>query len=173
VTITQGMSEVDSADRMPMDPSKSRKKGGGRKLAEEKIPGLTDVIEDFMEPHTGGDPMNPLKWTSKSLRAIEEALAQKGYIVSDTTIGEILRKLGYTLQANRKDISISASHPDRDAQFEYINRTAQEYMAAGWPVVSVDAKKKEKIGNFKNYGTEYVRKGKATKVLDHDFDQSA
>jgi hypothetical protein len=93
VTITQGISEIDSADSMPMDPSRSRKKGGGRKSAEEKIPELTDVIEDFMEPHTGGNPMNPLKWTSKSLHAIEEALARKGHLVSDTTIRETLRKL--------------------------------------------------------------------------------
>ena len=94
---------------------------------------------------------------------------QKGYKVSDTTIAEMLKKQGYSLQANKKDLAIKSSHPDRNAQFEYINKTALECMAAGQPVISIDAKKKEKIGNFKNEGVEYSRKHEPVKVLDHDF----
>jgi hypothetical protein len=100
---------------------------------------------------------------------IEKVLNERGYDVSDTTIAEILKAQGYSLQSNKKDLAIKPSHPDRDAQFEYINRAAREQMDAGQPVISIDAKKKENIGNFKNGGAEYSRKGEPIKVLDHDF----
>ena len=126
-------------------------------------------LEELLEPYTKGDPMNPLKWTSKSTRVLEAAFKQKGYMISDTTIAEILKAQGYSLQSNKKDLSIKSSHPDREAQFEYINKTAQEYMNAQQPVISIDAKKKENIGNFINKGAEYSRKREPVKVLDHDF----
>jgi len=113
--------------------------------------------------------MNPLKWSSKSTRSLEAALAERGYKISDTTIAEKLKAIGYSLQSNKKDLAIAPSHPDRDAQFEYINKTAIETMAAGDPVLSIDAKKKENIGNFKNSGAEYSPKHEPIKVLDHDF----
>jgi transposase len=169
VTITQGMAEINSEGYQPQAQSRCRKKGGGRKTIEAKNPDIIRELEKLLEPYTKGDPMNPLKWTSKSLRKLEEALAQKGYTVSDTAIAEILKKLGYSLQANKKDLAITPSHPDRDAQFEHINKTALEHMLAGQPVISIDAKKKENIGNFINGGAEYRRRREPVKVLDHDF----
>ena len=169
VTITQGMSEINSEDYEPRVQSRCRREGGGRKLIEKKNPEILRELDELLEPYTKGNPMNPLKWTSKSTRALEEALGQKGYTVSDTTIAEMLKTQGFSLQANRKELAITPSHADRNAQFEYINKTAIEHMAAGQPVISIDAKKKENIGNFKNSGTEYSRKGEAVKVLDHDF----
>ena len=169
VTITQGMAEINSEGYSAEAQIRCRKKGGGRKPIEVKIPEIIPELEKLLEPYTKGDPMNPLKWTSKSMRAIENALAQKGYKISDTVIAEILKKQGYSLQANKKDLAIKPSHPDRNAQFEYINKTALEHMAAGQPVISIDAKKKENVGNFKNNGAEYSRKREPVKVFDHDF----
>jgi hypothetical protein len=163
------MTEITSEGYQPQAQSRCRKEGGGRKTIEAKNPDILRELEKLLEPYTKGDPMNPLKWSSKSLRKLEEALAQRGYTVSDTAIAEILKKLGYSLQSNIKDLAITASHPDRDAQFEYINKTAIEYMKAGQPVISIDAKKKENIGNFINNGAEYGRKRDPVKVLDHDF----
>ena len=169
VTITQGMAEINSEGYEPRAQSRCRREGGGRKLIGTKNPEILRELDELLQPYTKGDPMNPLKWTSKSTRALEEALWQKGYTVSDTTIAEMLKTQGYSLQANRKELAVTPSHADRNAQFEYINKTAIEHMAAGQPVISIEAKKKEKIGNFKNGGTEYGRKGEAVKVLDHDF----
>jgi len=169
VTITQGMAEINSEEYQAKAQTRSRKKGGGRKPIEAKNPEIIPELEKLLEPYTKGDPMNPLKWTSKSMRALENALAQKGYRISDTVIAEMMKKLGYSLQANRKDLAIKPSHPDRNAQFEYINKTALEQMAAGQPVISIDAKKKENVGNFKNTGAEYSLKREPLKVLDHDF----
>jgi len=169
VTITQGMVEINSEGYVPKAQSRCRREGGGRKLTGTKNPEISRELEELLEPYTKGDPMNPLKWTSKSTRALEVALGQKGYTVSDTTIAEMLKTQGYSLQANRKELAITPSHADRNAQFEYINKTAIEHMSTGQPVISIDAKKKENIGNFKNSGAEYNKKGGATKVLDHDF----
>jgi transposase len=169
VTITQGMAEINSEGYQPQGQIRCRKKGGGRKSIETKYPQIIHELEQLLEAHTKGDPMNPLKWSSKSIRTLEKALEQKGYKVSDTTIAEMLKKQGYSLQANRKDLAIKPSHPDRNAQFEYINKMALKCMAAGQPVISIDAKKKENIGNFKNSGVEYSRKHEPIKVLDHDF----
>jgi transposase len=169
VTITEGMAEINREGYQAQAQSRCRKQGGGRKTIVAKNPGILKELEKLLEPYTKGDPMNPLKWTSKSLCKLEEALAQKGYKVSDTVIAEMLKRLGYSLQANKKDLAIKPSHPDRDAQFEYINKTAMEYMQKGQPVLSIDAKKKENIGNFKNHGAEYSLKGEAVKALDHDF----
>jgi len=169
VTITQGMAEINCEGYQPQAQTRVRKKGGGRKLLETKDPKIKQDLIGLLEPHTKGDPMNPLKWTSKSTRALEKELANKGHKVSDTTIAEILRTAGYSLQVNKKDLAITPSHPDRDAQFLYINKTAIEQMEAGQPVISIDTKKKENIGNFKNNGAEYSKNGEPVKVLDHDF----
>ena len=169
VTITQGMAEISSEGYRPEVQNRCRKKGGGRKLIETKSPDVLQELDKLLEPYTKGDPMNPLRWSSKSMRALEDALEQKGYKISDTTIAEKLKALGYSLQSNKKDLAIKPSHPDRDAQFAYINKTALEYIGIGQPVVSIDAKKKENIGNFKNNGAEYSRKHDPVKVLDHDF----
>lgn len=169
VTITQGMIEINSEGYQPRVQTRCRKEGGGRKQIKTKNPEILHELDELLEPYTRGDPMNPLKWTSKSMRVLEKAIEQKGYTISDTTIAEILKAQGYSLQANRKELAITPSHADRNSQFEYINQAAIEHMAAGQPVISIDAKKKENIGNFKNNGTEYSRKGEAVKVLDHDF----
>jgi len=169
VTITQGMTEINSEGYQPEMTDRLRRKGGGRKQIVANNPQIIQEIEELLEPHTKGDPMNPLRWSSKSMRAIEKVLNERGYEVSDTTVAEILRVQGYSLQSNKKDLAIKPSHPDRDAQFEYINKTARRQMDAGEPVISIDAKKKENIGNFKNSGAEYSRKREPVKVLDHDF----
>ena len=169
VTITQGMAEINSEGYQAKAQNRCRRKGGGRKSIETKNPEILKELEKLLEPYTKGDPMNPLKWTSKGMRNLEDALEQKGYKVSDTIIAEMLKKSGYSLQSNKKELAIKPSHPDRNAQFEHINKTALEYMQAGEPVISIDTKKKENIGNFKNNGTEYSRKGEPVKVLDHDF----
>jgi transposase len=169
VTITEGMKEINSDGYKPEAQARCRKEGGGRKLMEIKNPQIIRELEEILEPFIKGSPMNPLRWTSKSTRVIEAALKNKGYVISDTTIAEILKAQGYSLQSNRKELAIKPSHPDRNAQFEYINKTALEYMSLRQPVISIDAKKKENIGNFKNNGAEYSRKHEPVKVLDHDF----
>jgi transposase len=163
------MKEINSEGYTPKAEVRCRKKGGGRKMKEDENPEIIEMLESFLESHTKGNPENPLKWTSKSTRKIEQAFAEKGYKISDTTIGEILKSQGYSLQSNRKDLAIKPSHPDRNAQFEHINETSKAYMSSGQPVISIDAKKKENIGNFKNNGVEYSKKKEAVRVLDHDF----
>lgn len=168
VTITRGLSEIQPGSTLAPAP-RCRRPGGGRKRLDAKHPGLLGELQALLEPHTKGDPMNPLVWSSKSTRALEAALREKGYSISDTTVAERLKSLGYSLQANKKDLALTPCHPDRDAQFEHINATAKAHMAAGNPVISIDAKKKEIIGNFKNHGAEYARKKTPVKVFDHDF----
>jgi transposase len=169
VTISQGLKEIAKYGVVCLKDNRSRREGGGRKLTEKKNPSVLQELELLVAPNTKGDPMNPLLWCSKSTRKLEKALNDKGYVVSDTTIGELLKMQGYSLQSNKKDLAIKPSHIDRDAQFEYINRKAKNFMEMGVPVISIDAKKKENIGNFKNNGSEYRQKKEATKVLDHDF----
>jgi transposase len=169
VTITQGMSEINSEGYEANAENRSRKKGGGRKQIKTINPEILQEIDKLLEPYTKGDPMNPLRWSSKSMRALEAVLNEKGYRVSDTTIADLLKEQGYTLQSNRKELTIKPSHPDRNAQFEYINKTAADQMAKGQPVISIDAKKKENLGNFKNNGAEYSKKKEPIQVLDHDF----
>jgi len=163
------MTEINHEGYQPQAQKRCRKEGGGRKLIETKNPHIVKELEMLLEPYTKGDPINPLKWTSKSTRTLEAAFKKKGYTISDTTIAGILKAQGYSLQSNRKELAITPIHPDRDVQFEYINKTALEYIKARQPVISIDAKKKENIGNFINKGTEYSRKREPVKVLDHDF----
>ena len=145
-----------------------RKPGGGRKKKTEEAESLLSTLEAIVNAHTRGDPMNPLLWTSKSLRHIKKALKEKGFKVSYVTIGVLLKSLGYSLQANRKTDE-GATIEDRNEQFEYINTSAISFMTDLCPVISVDCKKKELIGNFKNNGTEWEQEKKPTEVKVYDF----
>ena len=169
VTITEGIYELENDTGNNIDLIQCRRRGGGRKPVEEKQPGIIEALEELVEAHTSGDPMALLMWTSKSVRNLSAALSEKGYTASHVLVSNLLKDMGYTLQADRKDITINTQHPDRNAQFEYINEQSKLFYLKGAPVLSIDAKKKEKIGNFINKGREYHKKGEAPKVLDHDF----
>jgi hypothetical protein len=163
------MSELAGDKTGDTEIVRCRRRGGGRKPAELKQPGITDALKDLVEAHTKGDPEALLLWTSKSVRNLSRALGVLGYTASHVLVSTMLKEMGYTLQADRKDIAISTQHPDRNAQFEYIHEQAKLFFLKGCPVLSIDAKKKEKIGNFANNGREYHKKGEGPKVLDHDF----
>jgi len=126
VTITEGMAEINKEGYEAKAETRCRKKGGGRKPIESKEPGIIQELENLLEPHTKGDPMNPLKWSSKSMRAIEKVLNEKGYEISYGTVAELLKKHGYSLQTNKKELAIKPSHPDRNGQFEHINELAKK-----------------------------------------------
>ena len=169
VRIDKGIAELSSKEAiLPVEGQRIRKSGGGRKLAKESQQGLLAALEAIVNPHTRGDPMNPLLWTNKSLRNLEAALQAKGYKVSYVTVGELLTSLGYSLQANRKTDE-GSSVLDRDEQFEYINKMVLSFMEDNEPVISVDCKKKELIGNFKNAGNEWELKKGAPQVKVYDF----
>ena len=145
-----------------------RRPGAGRKKATEKDPTLLSALESLVEPTTRGDPMSPLRWTCKSLRKLAEELGVLGHKVGPDTVATLLHDLGYSLQGNRKTLE-GRAHPDRNAQFEYINGRAAEFRDAGQPVISVDTKKKELVGDFKNAGREWRPEGDPEKVRVHDF----
>jgi transposase len=145
-----------------------RKEGGGRKKADENTPEIVDAVIELVEATTRGDPESRLLWTTKSLRNLASELTNLGHKISHVTVGSILEKLGYSLQGNKKVLE-GGDHPDRNAQFEHINKRVKQHQNAGQPVISVDCKKHELIGNYKNNGHEYQPKGKAIEVKDHDF----
>jgi hypothetical protein len=165
-TIRNGIQELRGADDEPS--GRQRRVGGGRKDVQEKDPDLLGVLESIVEPVTRGDPMSPLKWTCKSTRDLSKELKQRGHTASRTKIAKLLKKAGYSLQANRKSVE-GKQHPDRNAQFEHISRRVRSQHRRGQPAISVDTKKKEIIGNFKNPGRTWRRKGKPVKVNTHDF----
>jgi transposase len=167
VTITQGIREIEN--RIEVEGERCRRAGGGRKSAKINQPGIVEALEELIEPHIKGDPMSLLLWTSKSVRNLSASLNEKGFQASHMLVSNMLKELGYTLQADRKDITIKGQHPDRNAQFNYINEQAKIFYLKDSPVISIDAKKKEKVGNFKNNGIEYHKAGEAPKVYDHDF----
>ena len=166
-TILKGIRELRSKRQLAAE-GRVRKPGGGRKRIEHGDPGFTRLLEQVMDESTVGDPMSPLKWNSKSTYQIQQYLASQGHPVSEDTIQRRLRKLGYSLQANRKDKE-GKSHADRDRQFRHINKTAKRFLRRREPVISVDTKKKERVGNFKNNGRKWRKKGEAPKVNVHDF----
>ncbi len=172
MTITTGMKEL-SEGRYEGVPGEAghriRKEGAGRKSIEETQPGISAALENCMDGSTLGDPQSLLKWTTKSLRNLEEELKREGFSVGYRKIGYMLKEMGYSLHLNQKMDQVGSKHPDRNEQFEHINSTAKEYTQKGLPVISIDCKKKENIGNFKNGGTEYSPKGEPVRVLDHDF----
>lgn len=151
------------------DLDRIRQPGGGRKKAIAKDPALVADIKDIVDPATLGDPERPLQWTSKSLHNIEAELNKETYRASHSLVGRILTALEYSLQANRKTHEGEKDHPDRNAQFEHIGETAKEFQKQGCPVISVDGKKKENVGNFKNHGQEYRKKGQPERVNVYDF----
>jgi len=165
-TITNGLKHEENVETVPQ---RIRKKGGGRKNLEELDPTLKNDLLKLMEDSTCGDPCNPLKWTCRSLHNIEDALNEMGHQVSHTKIHKMLDEQGYSMQSNQKSIEGSAQHPDRDEQFRIINKKAKTFMEMDAPVISVDTKKKEPVGNYKNNGQEYHLKGQAPKVNAHDF----
>ncbi len=165
-TISTGLKELNNPDLI--DNSRIRKKGGGRKKSVEKLPAIEEELEKLIEPALRGEPDSPLMWTSKSLRKLSAELKLKGFNVSHKLVGEILKEKGFSLQANRKTDE-GKSHPDRNAQFEYIHLRVKEFQENSQPVISVDAKKKELVGNFKNNGKEWHKEKKPDKVKVYDF----
>jgi hypothetical protein len=167
-TILKGIKELSDKRKLAIEEGRVRRQGGGRKPIEEHDPEITRLLEEVMEESTMGDPMSPLKWSSKSTYQIQQYLASLGHPISEDTVQRRLRKLDYSLQANIK-AKEGASHADRDRQFRYLNETAKRFLAQDEPVISVDTKKKERIGNFKNNGRKWRKKGQALKVNIHDF----
>lgn len=168
VTLNAGLHDLGLKKSDTIVDKRSRKIGGGRKKAIEKDSNLSGVIEDIVSPHTMGDPMKPLRWTSKSLRKISEIVKEKGYNVSHKLVGEVLKELGYSLQSNRKTDE-GGTHEDRDAQFEHINNIATVFLENSHPVISVDCKKKEVLGNIKNAGRDWLPSKEPTEVKVYDF----
>ena len=150
------------------EPRRVRREGGGRKKQTEKDPTLIAALEALIEPGTRGDPESPLRWTLKSLRVLAQELKERGHPVSHMTVRVLLKGLGYSLQGNSKTLEGTA-HPDRDAQFEYLNEETAARIAKGEPVISVDTKKKELVGQYKNVGKGLRPKGSPEKVKVHDF----
>jgi len=165
-TIRRGVRELESGETLP--PDRVRRPGGGRKPLAEADPTLVADLECLVDADSRGDPEQPLRWTSKSVRKLAEGLRQLGHEVSYRTVARLLRGLGYSLQANRKTKE-GAQHPDRDGQFRHINAAVAEAIAAGQPAISVDTKKKELVGEFKNAGREWRPKGSPIPVRVHDF----
>jgi hypothetical protein len=166
-TVIKGIKELKTHSELGLG-DRIRRAGGGRKRLEARSPGIEKALQTIMGETTAGDPMSLLKWTSKSTYRIRDQLAGLGYPISEDTIRRRLREMDYSLQANEK-VNEGEAHPDRDRQFRYINRLARAFGKRGEPVISVDAKKKERIGEFKNPGRRWRRKGSRPKVNVYDF----
>ena len=170
--ITEGMKELrqreGSRESVPAQ-SRIRRKGAGRKRTVDKDPALREDLDRLVDPATRGDPESPLRWTCKSVRKLAEELRREGHAVSYQTVAELLHEMGYRLQANQKTLE-GSRHADRNPQFEYINRKAQRYLKQGEPVISVDTKKKELVGDFKNSGREWQPQGEPEQVRVRDFE---
>ena len=171
-TVTRGLAEVRAG---ATGEGRVRKPGGGRKSLTETDPGLLAALEALVDPVTRGDPMSPLRWTTKSTRQLADALTADGHPVSHVRVGELLHGLGYSLQSNAKAVE-GKQHPDRDGQFRHIHATAKRYLKAGDPVISVDTKKKELVGEspgYKNNGRDWQPQGTPLRVGVHDFPDPA
>jgi len=164
--IAQGREELNNPHRGVL--TRVRRKGAGRKRTTDKDPTLQGDLESLVEPVTRGDPESPLRWTCKSVRRLSSELNRMGHATSHTLVAQLLNEMGYSLQSNKKTLE-GASHEDRDAQFEHINEKVKALQAAGEPVISVDTKKKELVGPFKNGGREIRPKGDPEQVAVHDF----
>ena len=167
-TVTRGVADVRAG---ASSDGRVRKAGGGRKSLTVTDPGLLAALDALVEPVTRGDPMSPLRWTTKSTRNLADALTGDGHPVSHSRVGELLRGLGYSLQGNLKAVE-GKQHPDRDGQFKHINTLAKRYLKAGDPVISMDAKKKELVGEspgYKNNGRDWQPEGQPIRVGTHDF----
>lgn len=161
--ITEGNTDSLSVD------APIRRKGAGRKPITVTQPGITEALERLVCDATFGDPENPLRWTTKSIRNLADELKAEGYQIGYRKVGYLLEEMGYSLQMNQKMKQVGEQHPDRDEQFKHINEKAKAFGAANLPVISIDCKKKELVGSFKNVGSEYAPKKHPVEVLDHDF----
>ena len=164
-TVQDAVGEVDAGVEVT---ERVRRPGGGRKPITETDPGLIAALDALVEPTARGDPMSPLRWTAKSLVKLADELTAQGHPVSSSKVGQLLADMGYSLQAPAKEVE-GKQHPDRDAQFGHINDTVAAFLDAGDPVISIDSKKKEVVGNLANKGKEYHPKGEPTRVDVHDF----
>jgi transposase len=168
-TITAGLRELEQpAPQRAAEATRVRRPGGGRKPLVETDPGLLAALESLVEPVTRGDPESPLRWTCKSTRRLAEELARQGHQVGPRTVAALLHEAGYSLQANRKTRE-GLAHPDRNAQFEYINASVARSLMRDQPAISVDTKKKELVGDFQNGGREWRPQGEPEEVRVHDF----
>lgn len=164
-TIHKALAELEAP---PLPEGYARQPGAGRKRLSEQDPSILTELEALIAPVTRGHPESPLRWTCKSTRQLAEALSQQGYTVSHRTVADLLKQLGYSLQANAKTIE-GKQHPDRDAQFHYINRLTRRSLRHKLPAISVDTKKKERVGDYKNAGQEWQPQGEPEPVQTHDF----
>ncbi len=164
-TIHKGLQELHQE---PMPLGRVRREGGGRKRVEQSAPVMLAQLERLIDPAMRGDPMSPLRWTSKSTRHLAQTLSRSGQAISHETVAQLLRVLGYSLQGTAKTLE-GTQHPDRNAQFEYINRLTKRFLRQRWPVISVDTKKKELVGEYQRAGREWRPQGQPEEVLVHDF----
>ena len=167
-TIHSGIRELRAGRPKPLKSGRSRKAGGGRKPLTFHNPDLLKALEALVEPTTRGDPESPLRWTCKSTRHLAQELQRQGHCIGDRKVADLLHQMGYSLQANAKTVE-GAQHPDRNAQFEYVNAQSKKFLARGLPVISVDTKKKELVGNYRNHGQEWQPQGQPEETLIHDF----
>jgi transposase len=169
-TVRRGLRELDSPDQL--EPGRVRARGAGRKAAEDSDPELLEELRGLVEGDTRGDPERVLLWTAKSVRNLAQELTERGHPIGFRTVPKLLRRLGYSLQSARKTLE-GRQHPDRDAQFRHINEQVTAAIAAGQPAISIDTKKKELVGEFKNGGREWHPKGQPPAVNTHDFPSMA
>jgi len=168
-TITAGLRELDLPRKQRLQAAKRvRRPGAGRPRVLQADPELLTALENLLEPATRGDPESPLRWTSKSTRRLANELTEAGHKISPRTVASLLREDGYSLQANRKTRE-GTQHPDRNAQFEFVNAQMKRFLKRGQPAISVDTKKKELVGDFKNSGREWLPQGRPEEVRVHDF----
>jgi transposase len=165
-TVAKGMREIQAGETL--QAGRVRRAGGGRRPLTESDPTLLADLQALVGDEARGDPESPLLWTAKSVRTLARALHEQGHRVSHETVAKLLRALGYSLQANRKTLE-GASHPDRDAQFRHINEQVKSALDCGQPAISVDTKKKELVGDFKNAGRQWRPKGEPVEVRTKDF----
>lgn len=164
-TIILGKKELE---QKPLELPRSRKEGGGRKALHLKAPGILFELENLIEPLTRGDPMSPLRWTIKSTRNLSEEINKKGFKISHMVVSQMLKQLGYSLQSNQKRHE-GGNHPDRNQQFEYINQMVEAFTQRNDPAISIDTKKKEQVGNYKNTGKILCKEKTPTEVEVYDF----
>jgi len=164
-TLYKGFQDLNNSD---LDTSRVRSVGGGRKKLIDQQRGLLTALDALVDPTAKGDPENPLKWTSKSVRKLAKELNAQGYKICHKTVSSLLKELGYSLQANKKSLEKN-QHSDRDKQFKQINEKAAQMYRYGCPIISVDTKKKEMIGRYKNNGKELSKKHCPLQVNGHDF----
>jgi hypothetical protein len=165
-TVRRGLLELDAGEELA--PERVRRAGAGRPRISEREPGLSEALDALIDPVTRGDPESPLRWTSKSAAKLAAALTEMGHQVVDRTVLRLLKAKGYSLQANKKTRE-GAQHPGRDAQFAHINETVSVALAAGEPVISVDAKERELVGDLEAVGREFAPTGRPVEVRGHDF----